>query len=260
MKFFLSIILLIVVSANGKSLKDAFLLCDFDESRANCEIFTDNWNDEVEIKSIFRKNFNTNLTNESIDPKLLQEKVKFMKISKTQMTSNLPQNIENHFKNLESLRVTQTNLKFIARKSLKNFTNLRHLSLDSNKIEIIYNDAFHDLTNLISLFISNNKIDFLHPQLFVNSPKLRYFWSDYNQIEKVEENLFKNNKNIEWINLSRNKIENIEIDFRKFKKLFYINLEKNRGSCNLIFDKFQNDNESAKIESFQDNVEKFCKK
>jgi Leucine-rich repeat (LRR) protein len=255
----LALLVITLVNANESSSKVASLLCEFDESSAICELLADNLDDDVKITAVYDRMNQINLTSESIDTNAMQERVKFMEITKTRMSLNIPQNVGGHFENLESFRITKTSLKFVARKPLENLVNLRHLSLDSNKIEIIYGDAFNDLVKLTSLYISNNKIDFLHPQLFVNCPRLRYFWCDYNKLEQIDGRIFENSKEIEWINLSHNRIVNVGIDFRELKKLIYVNLERNRGSCSFIFDEFLSNNASEKNSEFQEKVDENCK-
>jgi hypothetical protein len=80
----------------------------------------------------------------------------------------LPREINKRFKNIQALRMVNTNLKYISKFDLQQFPDLRHIRLGGNPIEEIESD------------------------LFSSTPRVHYIEFDYNRIKNVGSNLFRN--------------------------------------------------------------------
>lgn len=130
------------------------------------------------------------------------------------------------------------------------------LDLERNEIEEISKDTFNDLHNLIYLKLNGNKITYLEPELLKHLHHLNTFSASWNKIHTIVESFFMHNFDLRWIYLAKNNIGNLKIDFTKIKKLKAVDLRKNLGECNFLFNiDFTND---STVENFQNNVTQYC--
>lgn len=113
-----------------------------------------------------------------------------------------PKNLHKIFKNLELILISNSQLKEIKQKDLKNYPKLEFLCLDYNKIKVLENDLFNFNPNLLFISISYNNIQQIGPETFSHLKNLNFLWVISNScIDMYAEN---NKKNVKKIIMSAN--------------------------------------------------------
>lgn len=70
----------------------------------------------------------------------------------------IPDNIHEHFPNLESIKITGSKLKNVSRKVIQKFSNLKSFVMSGNRITSLPHDLFADTRSVMSIDFSNNLI------------------------------------------------------------------------------------------------------
>jgi Leucine-rich repeat (LRR) protein len=136
--------------------------------------------------------------------------------------------------------------------------NLNVLDLENNEIEFLPNDTFNDLKNLVYLKLNGNKLTELSQPILSHLHKLHTFTAFKNKITRIDAEFFAHNENLRWIYLAGNSIDNLEVDFTQIKYLRAVDLRKNAGKCNFLFN--VNFKPNMTLEIFQSNVTQYCRK
>lgn len=140
---------------------------------------------------------------------------------------HIPHGIDDFFPSLTKLSIVESKLKFVKRLNFQRMNNLKDLRLDNNEIEVIYANTFWDLQFLQWLSISGNKIASLPEGLIALNPQLLWFTANNNQLKVLHETFFERNLAIELISLRSNHLKEVTFNFKRFKKLSYVDLRKN---------------------------------
>jgi Leucine-rich repeat (LRR) protein len=140
---------------------------------------------------------------------------------------HIPNGIDDFFPGLKKLGIMRSKLKFIKRVNFEPLKNLKDLRLDNNEIEVILSDTFWDLKSLTWLSISGNKIKSLDEGWTSMNQQLLWFSANDNQIEILNQKYFRRNLAIELISLRNNKLTEVTFNFKRFKKLNYVDLRNN---------------------------------
>jgi len=85
-----------------------------------------------------------------------------------------PQGLENIFKDLRTIEISDSGLKVVHQSDLKPFSKLTELSLNNNQLEVIESGLFDFNLNLGLINLKNNKISFIDSRVFDNLVKLRF--------------------------------------------------------------------------------------
>lgn len=130
----------------------------------------------------------------------------------------LPSQLGGPFKNIRNLKVHNSGVKYVQRKSFLGLLGLVILELRDNAIESIPESAFWDLNHLEYLSLHNNKIQNLEPKLFSRLLCLNFLTFASNQINALEDNIFENNPNLVELDAENNLL--------KYHKKAIANLQK----------------------------------
>jgi len=84
-----------------------------------------------------------------------------------------PQGLENIFKDLRTIEISDSGLKVVHQSDLKTFSKLTELSLNNNQLEVIESGLFDFNLNLELINLKNNKISFIDSRVF-DLVKLRF--------------------------------------------------------------------------------------
>lgn len=115
--------------------------------------------------------------------------------------------LNNHtFPNLQTLNITNCNIRRITKKFFDRFPILRELDLIKCNLEMIDNDAFSNLKQLVKLNLRFNLLATLKKQYFSELVNLEYLILSDNRLELIEKNVFSNLRNLQELDLSFNKL------------------------------------------------------
>ena len=195
----------------------AILNCDYDSIRNNelgnvyeckAELLQINENDTT-IKSITK----------ICDRYKSKSDVTQLKIV-NQNIAKFPLEIENFFKNLKALIITNTSISEVKNDNLKNFTNLAYLDLSNNKISDISSDLFFNNQKLKYIYLKSNFINSISIGTFDglaslktidlrNNTDVNYYASNENEVLLVKEKVFTTYMLMlfEYLNQRLNKLE-----------------------------------------------------
>jgi hypothetical protein len=91
-----------------------------------------------------------------------------------------PRNLENVFKNIRKISITDGRLKELNQEDLKPFPKLVNFYLDDNDIEILEEGVFAYNPDLVFILLSNNKLVHIGQNVFEILTNLTYLYLSYN--------------------------------------------------------------------------------
>lgn len=127
----------------------------------------------------------------------------------------LPSNIFEVFQALKNVEISNSNVRFITKKTFESAVNVEKLNLNSNLISIIPGETFKGMKNLQILNIKSSNIKSLEPSAFDGLKMLEILNLRENLIEEIPQNLFTDLVALKTLNLAVNKIEHLNGDVLK---------------------------------------------
>ncbi|XP_037044475.1 protein slit-like [Bradysia coprophila] len=159
-----------------------------------------------ENESCVAVDFKVSFANTSIDSELYKEQtIKSLKIYQ-QQTLFLPQNLDEHFSQLNELSVTESGLYEIEFNVFVGL-NLSLLNLTNNKIPEIPVDTFADLNNLQVLDLSFNKIHSLFDDVFASLKSLQQLYLNHNYLTSIQIEVVRNLESLRGLYLQGNRLK-----------------------------------------------------
>ncbi|KAG4070983.1 hypothetical protein HA402_001420 [Bradysia odoriphaga] len=150
--------------------------------------------------------FKVSFANSTIDSELYKEQtIKSLKIYQ-QQTLFLPQNLDEHFSQLNELSVTQSGLYEIDFNVFVGL-NLSLLNLANNKLAEIPVDTFADLNNLQVLDLSFNKIHSLFDDVFASLKSLQQLYLNHNYLTSIQIEVVRNLESLRGLYLQGNRLK-----------------------------------------------------
>lgn len=133
------------------------------------------------------------------------------------------------FVNLQSLRIAQSNFRYVERSRIAAFKRIEKLDFLYNKMDELAADTFDDLKNLTKLSIySNDNLKEIHGQLLKELRNLKEIYLYRNRIEILAKDLFRNNEKLEKIHIAGNNIKVLHRDlFVEQRNLRWLDLSGN---------------------------------
>jgi Leucine-rich repeat (LRR) protein len=143
----------------------------------------------------------------------------------TQINGNHDSGYDNSDVKILSIDIDQTLTKFSSIFCLK-FSNLETIKLSDSNLELIDSNSLQNCQNLKILKFNKNKINGLAENLLSRNTKLTFLQLDSNEIFSLPENLFANNNQLEALDLSNNQInylpDNIFKSLSNLKNLWLV--------------------------------------
>lgn len=127
-----------------------------------------------------------------------------------------PTGVNEIFKNILALAVTESKLREICHEDLQNFPHLRYLNLRSNELSVIESNLFKANVELETIVLSFNKIKQIDDGAFDNLPNLSNLYVEHNGC--ISKNATNSNEISATINEMKNRCiscSNLEIESQK---------------------------------------------
>lgn len=118
---------------------------------------------------------------------------------------------------LRYLQLTQNNITYISKASLKAYNYVAVVVLDQNKIHSVQPGAFSHMVYLRQLWMNGNKLTSIPEQLPTG---LHFLYLDANNIERLHENIFTNRSKLLTFSVKGNQLQNIAA--KHFNKMSHV--------------------------------------
>lgn len=189
----------------------------------NCSIFIEIFCDFSQISTCEAQNLDVDAENTKIRPNFSSTVEIFS--AKNQNLLFIPQNLQEIFPNLTSVKIYRSKLQ-----KLPKFSNLREISTVENQIRKLVDGNFDQSLEVEVIDLSRNQISSLPSEIFAKLQKLRILKLAGNKIQVLQHEIIATRNAIAEFDISNNNLDKIEREIvRKLKDANFINFSGN--SC-----------------------------